>query len=92
MRVAVVGVPCQTVGMAQNDRPDPASVREEAGLHLHWQGRRSYRALVPAPRVLERQDEFSFRPERGDNLVIEGDNLQVMVSLRAQYAESVDVV
>ena len=78
--------------MAQNDRPDPESVREEAGLHLHWQGRRSYRALVPAPRVLERQNDLSFRPELGDNLVIEGDNLQVMVSLRAQYSESVDVV
>lgn len=78
--------------MAQYDRPDPESVREEAGLHLHWQGRRSYRALVPAPRVLERHDELSFRPELGDNLVIEGDNLQVMVSLRAQYSESVDVI
>lgn len=78
--------------MADEDWPDLESVREEAGLHLHWQGRRSYRSLVPAPRVLERHDELSFRPDRSDNLVIEGDNLQVMVSLRTQYAESVDVV
>lgn len=42
--------------------------------------------------MLERDDELSFRPTLGDNLVIEGDNLQVMVSLRSQYAESFDVV
>lgn len=78
--------------MADVDWPDLESVREEAGLHLHWQGRRSYKSLVPAPRVLERSDEFSFQSERGDNLVIEGDNLQAMVSLRSQYAESFDVI
>jgi adenine-specific DNA-methyltransferase len=82
----------QTVRMAEQDWPDLESVREEAGLHLHWQGRRSYKSLVPAPRVLERHDELSFQPDRGANLIIEGDNLQVMVSLRSQYAESFDVV
>lgn len=78
--------------MAEQDWPDLESVREEAGLHLHWQGRRSYKSLVPAPRVLERHDELSFQPDHGSNLVIEGDNLQVMVSLRSQYSESFDVV
>ena len=71
--------------MAEQDWPDLESVREEAGLHLHWQGRRSYKSLVPAPRVLERHDELSYQPDRGGNHVIEGDNLQVMVSLRSQY-------
>lgn len=84
---------CHTWPMADDqDWPDLGSVREEAGLHLHWQGRRSYKSLVPAPRMLERDDEFSFQADRGDNLVIEGDNLQAMVSLRSQYAESFDVV
>jgi len=78
--------------MAAQDWPDLESVREEAGLHLHWQGRRSYKSSVPAPRVLERHDELSFQPDDGGNLVIEGDNLQVMVSLRSQYSESFDVV
>jgi adenine-specific DNA-methyltransferase len=78
--------------MDQQDWPDLESVREEAGLHLHWQGRRSYKSLVPAPRVLERHDELSFQPDQGSNLVIEGDNLQAMVSLRSQYSESFDVV
>lgn len=78
--------------MAHQDWPDLESVREEAGLHLHWHGRRSYKSSVPAPRVLERDDELSFQPDRGDNLIIEGDNLQAMVSLRSQYAESFDVV
>ncbi|OAH61016.1 hypothetical protein AYJ66_13750 [Dietzia cinnamea] len=78
--------------MADQDWPDLESVREEAGLHLHWQGRRSYKSQVPAPRVLERHDELSFQPDDGSNLVIEGDNLQVMVSLRSQYSESFDVI
>ncbi|WP_193754827.1 site-specific DNA-methyltransferase [Microbacterium testaceum] len=78
--------------MAEQDWPDLESAREEAGLHLHWQGRRSYKSAVPVPRVLELNDELSFQPDRGDNRVIEGDNLQAMVSLRTQFAEAVDVV
>ncbi|QIM16036.1 site-specific DNA-methyltransferase [Leucobacter insecticola] len=78
--------------MTDHAMPETESVREEAGLHLHWQGRRSYKSLIPVPRVLERDDELSFQSDRGSNLVIEGDNLQVMVSLRTQYAESVDVI
>ncbi len=78
--------------MTDHALPETESVREEAGLHLHWQGRRSYKSLIPVPRVLERNDELSFQSDRGSNLVIEGDNLQVMVSLRTQYAESVDVI
>lgn len=67
------------------------AVREESGLHMHWQGRRSYRARVPSPRVLEVDREHSVGEYDG-NMIIEGDNLQVMLSLRSQYNESFDVV
>lgn len=67
-------------------------VRVEAGLHLHWQGRRSYRTRVPAPRVLEAEPKFSYGDESLGNMVIEGDNLQVMLSLRSQYTDAFDVV
>jgi adenine-specific DNA-methyltransferase len=67
-------------------------VREEAGLHLHWQGRRSYRTAVPTPRVLEPDPKLSFGNEDAGNLIIEGDNLQVMVSLQSQFADAIDVV
>lgn len=87
-----VGSSCHTRDMVDEDWPDLESVREEAGLHLHWQGRRSYRSRVPAPRVLEASNELSFQADKASNLVIEGDNLQAMVSLRSQYAESFDVV
>lgn len=69
----------------------PEPVRPESGLHMHWHGRRSYRSRVPAPRVLESVPELSHGPASG-NMVIEGDNLQVMLSLRSQYSDSFDVV
>lgn len=72
--------------------PDLELVREESGLHLHWQGRRSYRSVVPTPRVLEPEPKLSFGDEDFGNLIIEGDNLQVMVSLRSQFADAVDIV
>jgi len=84
--------PAKIEDMAEHEWPDLESVREEAGLHLHWEGRRSYKSLVPTPRMLERDDSLSFHPDRGHNLVIEGDNLQAMVSLKTQYADSVDVI
>jgi len=60
------------------------------GLYLHWEGRRSYRTRMPAPRVLEPVPELCVGDPHG-NRVIEGDNLQVMTSLRSQYQGSVDV-
>ncbi len=65
--------------------PRPAG----AGMYLHWEGRRGYRTRMPAPRVLEPVPELSFG--HGDSRVIEGDNLQVMVSLRSQYHGAIDV-
>ncbi len=79
-------------GPAGGSPRDPGEVREESGLHLHWQGRRSYRTAVPTPRVLEPVPELSFGDERAGNLIIEGDNLQVMVSMQSQFADAIDVV
>ena len=51
-----------------------------AGMYLHWEGRKGYRTRMPAPRVLEPVPELSYEEGEG-NRVIEGDNLQVMISL-----------
>lgn len=61
------------------------------GLYLHWDGRRTYRTRMPAPRVLEPVPKLSTQPTDDGNRIIEGDNLQVMVSLRSQYRGAVDV-
>lgn len=66
------------------ERPDGA------GMYLHWEGRRGYRTHMPAPRVLEPVPSLGFGNSRASRL-IEGDNLQVMVSLRSQYQGEVDV-
>jgi adenine-specific DNA-methyltransferase len=70
----------------------PDDVRPESGLHLHWQGRRSYRSAIPTPRVLEPDPELGYGDADSGNLIIEGDNLQVMVSLQSQFADAIDVV
>lgn len=61
------------------------------GLYLHWEGKRLYRQRIPTPRMLEPIRELSV----GDsiqNMIIEGDNLQVLASLKSRYAGEVDVV
>jgi adenine-specific DNA-methyltransferase len=62
-----------------------------AGMYLHWDGRKSYRTRMPVPRVLEPSKKLSYRDQASGNLIMEGDNLQVMVSLRPQYRSRVDV-
>jgi len=61
-------------------------------MYLYWEGRKSYRTRMPAPRVLQPVQKQSY-VNTGDtkNLIIEGDNLQAMVSLRSQYKAAVDV-
>lgn len=77
--------------LSQVDPSTGASGRPDgAGMYLHWDGRRSYRTRMPVPRVLEPVRELGGSPDSG-NMVIEGDNLQVMVSLRPQYRSAVDV-
>jgi adenine-specific DNA-methyltransferase len=61
-----------------------------AGMYLHWEGRKGYRTRMPAPRVLEPIKKLSYGDGTGSR-VIEGDNLQVMISLRSQYQGMVDV-
>lgn len=76
--------PAVDVAGLTNDRPSGA------GLYLHWDGRRSYRTHMPAPRVLEPVAELS-TSDAASSMVIEGDNLQVMVSLRSQFRNGIDV-
>ena len=68
------------------EAPRPAG----AGMYLHWEGRKGYRTRMPAPRSLEPVPELSSGTAEG-NRIIEGDNLQVMVSLRSHYQGAVDV-
>jgi adenine-specific DNA-methyltransferase len=62
-----------------------------AGQYLYWDGRKTYRTRMPVPRVLEPVKRLSLGKSDAGNLVIEGDNLQVMVSLRPQYRSRIDI-
>ncbi len=59
-------------------------------MYLHWEGRKGYRTRMPAPRVLDPVPELSYGDPSG-NRVIEGDNLQAMISLRSHYQGMVDI-
>jgi adenine-specific DNA-methyltransferase len=61
------------------------------GLYLQWEGKRVYRQKVPTPRLLEPVEKYSFGTDR-PNMLIEGDNLQVLASLKPRYAGQVDVI
>lgn len=61
------------------------------GLYLQWEGKRVYRQLVPTPRLLEPVESLSQGKDR-HNMVIEGDNLQVLASLKARYTGQIDVI
>ncbi|MEA2704075.1 MAG: adenine-specific DNA-methyltransferase [Actinomycetota bacterium] len=76
--------------LAVSRPPAEAEPPETTGLYLHWDGRRNYRTRMPAPRVLEPIKRYSYGSADGSRL-IEGDNLQVMVSLRSQYRSRVDI-
>jgi adenine-specific DNA-methyltransferase len=59
-------------------------------MYLYWEGRKGYRTHMPAPRVLEPVPELAYGMANGNRL-IEGDNLQTMISLRSQYRGAADV-
>ena len=61
------------------------------GLYLHWEGKRLYRQKIPTPRILEPVTELPFGTGH-ENMVIEGDCLQALASLKSRYAGEVDVV
>lgn len=65
--------------------------RPEDGIFLQFAGRERHQAFVRAPRVLMEVPEHGDPEGSPENLVIEGDNLDVMSALRAQYAEQVSV-
>jgi adenine-specific DNA-methyltransferase len=71
--------------------PFEVSSNGSRGLYLQWEGKKVYRQLVPTPRVLEHVESHSYGPER-PNLLIEGDNLQVLASLKSQYGGQIDVI
>src|SRR5437870_884316 len=61
------------------------------GLVLHWEGKRLYRQRMATPRLLEPVSELSLG-EDSPNMIIEGDNLQVMASLKSRFAGQVQAV
>lgn len=61
------------------------------GLYLQWEGKRVYRQQVPTPRLLEPVEKYSHGADR-PNLLVEGDNLQVLASLKPRYAGQVEVI
>ncbi len=61
------------------------------GTFLQWEGKKLYRQRVPTPRILEPVSKLSVG-NVDDNLIIEGDNLQALASLKGRYAGTIDVV
>jgi adenine-specific DNA-methyltransferase len=61
------------------------------GLFLQWEGKKVYRQKVPTPRLLEPVEKLSFGTDR-PHMLIEGDNLQVLASLKPRYGGQVDVI
>jgi adenine-specific DNA-methyltransferase len=66
---------------------------EEGGLRLEWEGRKTYKTVVPKPRVLDEVERYTFGKDKqqADSYVIEGDNLQALVSLHSQYRAQIDI-
>lgn len=60
------------------------------GMFLQWEGKRVYRQRIPTPRVLEHVAALGVGEHSG-NMIIEGDNLQVLASLRSRYGGNIDV-
>lgn len=61
------------------------------GMFLQWEGKRLYRQRIPTPRLLEPVAELSVG-QGSENMVIEGDNLQALASLKSRYAGQIDVI
>lgn len=70
---------------------NPETNGSSKGLYLQWEGKRIYRQQVPTPRLLEPVEKYSFGPDR-PNMLIEGDNLQVLASLKPRYGGQIDVI
>src|SRR5438552_2807567 len=67
------------------------AIMTSRGIYLQWEGKRVYRQRIPTPRILEPVAKLSV-DDVDDNLIIEGDSLQAMASLKSRYAGAIDVV
>ena len=76
---------------AEKPAPFPETNGPSRGLYLQWEGKKVYRQRVPTPRLLERVESLSHGADR-PHMLIEGDNLQVLASLKASYAGQIDVI
>lgn len=65
---------------------------ESVDATLQWRGRQRFLAEKVMPVKLVPADEKSCFPEKGDNLIIDGDNLPVMASLLKDYRGAIDVI
>jgi adenine-specific DNA-methyltransferase len=70
---------------------EAAPLIREQGIHISFAGRERHTAVIPAPHVLVEVPEHSDPEGSEENLVIEGDNIDAMASLMAQYSGQVDV-
>lgn len=61
------------------------------GLYLQWEGKKVYRQRIPTPRLLEPVAKLSVGVD-SQNLIIEGDSLQALASLKSRYAGEVDII
>lgn len=63
------------------------------GIFIQWEGKKLYRQRIPTPRLLEAVPSLSVgKGDESGNMVIEGDNLHVLASLKAHYANSVKLI
>ncbi|MCW2278725.1 site-specific DNA-methyltransferase [Heliophilum fasciatum] len=63
----------------------------KVGISLIWDGKESGQRVLITPRKLTRGDSFG-SVEYKDNLIVEGDNLHVMVSLLPKYKGKVQLI
>lgn len=70
---------------------EEADTASRPGLYLQWEGKKIYRQRIPTPRLLEHVKKYS-HGVGSSNMLIEGDNLQVLASLMPRYSGQVDVI
>ena len=70
----------------------PKRPRRPKGLYLQWEGNRIYKQRIPTPRLFEPVAALSHGDAASGNMIIEGDNLQVLASLKSRYAGHVQAI
>ena len=64
---------------------------KKVGISLNWEGKETGQTVLIEPRQLSKGRRFGDASHH-DNLIVEGDNLQVMVSLLPRYKGKVQVI